>query len=272
VTDTFGSPAIWRRVVPWCVTRGVRLPALERALIAGASVEPALVEGFRALLSPRADVHTPYGATEALPVSSLSGAEITGRLRARIEGGHGTCVGRAAPGVEISVVETEGRLGEICVRGAAVTREYADDPGATAAAKIVEGTRFWHRMGDIGYFDAEGLLWFCGRKSQRLVTAAGTFLPVPTESLYDRHPKVRRSALVGVGAPGAEEPVLVVEGPAREPSELTSFANANVAPALPCPLPRVERVLFRDSLPVDARHNAKIRREELKRWAEEQLP
>jgi len=268
VTDTFGSPAIWRRVVPWCVQRGLKLPALERAMIAGASVEPALVEGFRALLAPKGDVHTPYGATEALPVSSLAGAEITGRLRARIEGGHGTCVGRAAPGIEIRLMDSQDGLGEICVRGPVVTREYADDPAATSAAKIVEGASFWHRMGDIGYFDAEGLLWFCGRKSQRLETAAGTFLPVPTESLFDRHPKVRRSALVGVGPRGAERPVLVVEGARRDAAELMSFAQANAAPALPHPLPKVERVLFRDELPVDARHNAKIRREELKRWAE----
>ncbi len=278
VTDTFGSPAIWRRVVPWCTQRGIKLPTLERAMIAGASVEPALVESFRALLSPTGDVHTPYGATEALPVSSLAGAEITGRLRARIDGGHGTCVGRAAPGIEIALVDwngtrrvARGELGEICVRGAVVTRRYADDAEATAASKIVEADGFWHRMGDLGYVDAEGLLWFCGRKSQRLETARGTFLPVPTESLFDRHPKVRRSALVGVGASGAERAVLVVEGPRREEAELLSFARANAAPALPHPLPEVERVLFRDALPVDARHNAKIRREELKRWAEEEL-
>ncbi len=271
VTDTFGSPAIWRRVVPFCARRGVKLHALERAMIAGASVEPELVDGFRARLAPGGDVHTPYGATEALPVSSLTGAEITGRLRARIEGGHGTCVGHAAPGIDIRLVDEQNGLGEICVRGAVVTRAYADDPEATAAAKIADGAGFWHRMGDIGYFDAEGLLWFCGRKSQRLETAAGTFLPVPTESLFDRHPKVRRSALVGVGARGAERPVLVVEGEVREPAELESFAAALVAAPLPHPLPKLKRVLFRDSLPVDARHNAKIRREELKRWAEEQL-
>jgi len=152
-----------------------------------------------------------------------------------------------------------------------VTREYADDPAATAAAKVSDGGGLWHRMGDIGYFDAEGLLWFCGRKSQRLETEQGTFLPVPTESLYDRHPKVRRSALVGVGPRGSERPVLVVEGEEREPAELVSFARANVVPPTPHPLPKIERVLFRDALPVDARHNAKIRREELKRWAEERL-
>ncbi|MBK7643686.1 MAG: AMP-binding protein [Planctomycetes bacterium] len=105
ISDTFGSPAIWRRVVPWCAQRGEKLPALERAMIAGASVEPALIEGFRALLPAHGDVHTPYGATEALPVSSLAGAEITGRLRTRIDGGHGTCVGRAAPGIEIMLAE-----------------------------------------------------------------------------------------------------------------------------------------------------------------------
>lgn len=292
-TTTFGSPAIWRRVQPYCAARGLRLTSLRRVLIAGAPVEPTLIDGLRALLPRDADVHTPYGATECLPVTSISGREIDGDVRARSESGAGTCIGRAVPGAEIAIVRVgdepiarwsdelrvpHGTLGEICVRSAAATRAYDGDSVATAAAKLTDGARFWHRMGDLGYFDGDGRLWFCGRKSHRLQTSQGVVAPVPTENVYNRHPRVHRSALVGVGARGSERPLLVVQPKdgamprgrrARERFEAelrTVFAEHAREHAVA--LAEVSEFRFRSSLPVDVRHNAKIRREELKRWAE----
>ncbi|MFN0242407.1 MAG: fatty acid CoA ligase family protein [Planctomycetota bacterium] len=292
-TTTFGSPAIWRRVQPYCAARGLRLATLRRVLIAGAPVEPTLIAGLRTLLARDADVHTPYGATECLPVTSIAGREIDGDVRARSESGAGTCIGRAAPGVDIEIVRigdepighwsedlrvAHGTLGEICVRSAAATRAYDGDPGATRAAQIEDGARFWHRMGDLGYFDGDGRLWFCGRKSHRLQTSSGLIAPVPTENVYNRHPRVHRSALVGIGARGSERPLLVVQpkdgamprgrrARARFEDELRStFSDGARARAVP--LAHVSEFRFRSSLPVDVRHNAKIRREELKRWAE----
>lgn len=295
-TTSFGSPAIWRRVVPWAIERGIRLASLRRVLVAGAPVEPALVEGLRRVLPDGAEVHTPYGQTEALPLASISGAEILA-LRERIEGGAGNCVGRPVPGVDLAIVAASdaplarwseslrlapGGLGEICARGAVVTRGYADDAAATGAAKIADGTGFWHRTGDLGYVDEEGRLWFCGRKSHRLETERGLLAPVPTENLLNRHPRVARTALVGVGARGSERAVLVVEPVAGEmprgraarerfAGEVSSLLASRRADSLPRAPERIEAVLFKSSFPVDARHNAKIRSEELKRWAEAEL-
>lgn len=294
-TTTFGSPAIWRRVVPWARERGVRLATVRRVLVAGAPVPPELVEGLLAILPDGAEVHTPYGQTEALPLASISGAEILAR-RGKIEGGFGNCVGRPAPAVEIAVVgvtdEPIGRwhdglrlparsVGEICARGAVVTSGYAEDAAATGAAKIAHGSSSWHRTGDLGYFDDEGMLWFCGRKSHRLETERGLVAPVPVENLLNRHPRVARTALVGRGARGREVPVIVVEPKAgdmpRSRAERDRFGREvieQLAGRLPDAPPQapgpIERVLFHKSFPVDARHNAKIRSEELKRWAEEQ--
>jgi acyl-CoA synthetase (AMP-forming)/AMP-acid ligase II len=295
-TSTFGSPAIWRRVVPWARDRGVRLSSVRRALVAGAPVPPDLVEGLLAILPDGAQVHTPYGQTEALPLASISGAEVLAR-RAQIEGGFGHCVGRPAPGVELAVVRVTDApiarwseatrlparsIGEICARGAVVTRGYAEDAPATAAAKIADGSSSWHRTGDLGYLDDEGLLWFCGRKSHRLETEQGLVAPVPIENLLNRHPRVARTALVGLGARGREVPAVVVEPRAgemprgrsdrerfaREVLELLSSRRADAPPPAP---PAIERVLFHKSFPLDARHNAKIRSEELKLWAEAEL-
>ena len=300
-TLAFGSPAIWRRVVPWCVARGESLPSLRRVMIAGAPVALDLVAGFESLLGPGADVHTPYGATECLPLASIAGRELLGPAALMTESGAGTCVGRAAPGVELALIAigdapvaggagraafarvARGELGEICARGPVVTHAYVSDPEENARAKIEVDGDVWHRTGDVGWLDADRRLWFCGRKAHRLETAEGLVTPVPTENVFNLHPRVARTALVGLGARGSERACLVVEPkPGRMPAtpdarrafvlELHEVLRSNVSRAFPPRIAAVETVLFHESFPVDPRHNAKIRREELKRWAESQRP
>jgi acyl-coenzyme A synthetase/AMP-(fatty) acid ligase len=293
-TYSFGSPAIWKRVAPWCRERGIRLESLRRVLIAGAPVAPAMVAATRSLLADGGDVHTPYGATECLPVASISGREIEGAVRARSESGAGNCVGKPAPGIAIALIPItdapiarwtpelgvpRGTLGEICVKGPVVTREYALEPELTAAAKIESDAGLWHRLGDVGYFDDEGRLWFCGRKAHRIDMEGGVVLPVPTENIYNLHTRVARSALVGAGPRGRERAVLVVEPqPGAMPrtraaraqfrEELETVWSTRSNESTPQLAPASD-VRFRSALPVDVRHNAKIERGALKRWVEE---
>jgi acyl-CoA synthetase (AMP-forming)/AMP-acid ligase II len=290
-TSTFGSPAIWRRIVPWCLENNVKLPRLRRVLIAGAPVPPSLVKGFHRILSEDADIHTPYGATESLPVSSISGREILELHAEHGEHAMGTCVGKPAPGIDLELIRIEdgplpkwseelrsdpGAIGEICVRGAVVTHEYKFQQEASALSKIQAAEGFYHRIGDLGKLDAQGRIWFQGRKSHRLQTATGLVPPVPTELLYNLAPGVHRTALVGHGAAGAEEAVLIIEcEPGRSPMGKDSRAKfldrlrEHVAGKQG--IADVRHFLFHPCFPVDVRHNAKIRREELKRWAREQL-
>jgi acyl-CoA synthetase (AMP-forming)/AMP-acid ligase II len=284
-TFSFGSPAIWRRVLPWMQAEGRRFGALRRIAIAGAPVPPALVEGLRALLPPGGEVYTPYGATESLPVASIGGAELAG-LRARTEAGAGTCLGRPAPGARVCAIRIDdgalerfdaallvpdGEVGELCVQGPATTRSYAGEPGLTALAKLADPRGgFWHRLGDLGYADRDGRLWFCGRKAHRLETAAGMLFPVQVENAFLGVPGAARTALVGVGPRGAQRPVLVVE---PEPGAARAQVLAEVerrrrerAAAAP-----ITAVLLHRAFPVDVRHNAKIDRLALKAWAEGRL-
>jgi len=290
-TSSFGSPAIWRRVIPWCVERGLTLPSLRRVLVAGAPVDPALVEGFHRVLTGDADVHTPYGATESLPVATISGREILAARDEAPQAVRGTCVGLPAPGIEVEVLDVRdeplprwsdelraapGALGELCVRGPVVTREYRFQEQATAAAKIESPAGLWHRMGDLGRLDARGRLWFCGRKSHRLRTRQGLVPPVPTELHYNGAPGVHRTALVGVGPVGEERPVLVVEAERghhpRGDEQRARFVETLRAHVRDVEgLAPVEAFLFHLGFPVDVRHNAKIHRGELKRWAEAEL-
>lgn len=291
-TTSFGSPAIWRRVVPWCIENGFKLEDMRRVLVAGAPVPPDLIRDFHAVLPLEGDVHTPYGATEALPVASIRGRDVAPGLVPQITSGAGTCVGTPAPRADVHLIQVTdevietwsdellvplGQLGEVVVRGPVVTRTYAEEPELTQAAKITDGSGdVWHRMGDVGRFDAEGRLWFCGRKSHRLETRSGLRMPVPTENVFNTHPRVNRTALVGVGERGGETPVLVVEPlPGEMPRgevmtegfimQLKSIGRKSAITK------DIEVFLFRSEFPVDVRHNAKIHREELKAWAEELL-
>ena len=289
VRSSFGSPAIWRKVIPWCEQHGVRLESLRLLMIAGAPIEADLVRRARALLSDDGEVFTPYGATEALPVAHVTGRELAGELGERAAHGAGTAVGRPVPGVEIRLIAImdqavphwrdellvpQGQAGEICVRGANVTREYKFEDSATAAAKIQDGVSFWHRMGDLGRFDDQGVLWFLGRKSHRIESARGTIFPVPLENVFERHPSLGRCAVVGVGACGAQRPVLIVELRSMRVSVAASDREELSRELLRAGLwfdgcSAVERVLYKQEFPLDPRHQAKIDRLALKRWAEE---
>lgn len=291
VTQAFGSPAVWSRVGPYCAQHGIRLPTLRRVLAAGAPVPPGVLECMQAVMHPEGDVHTPYGATEALPVASIAGREVLAETAQRTRQGAGTCVGRKFPGIEWKVIRAAdgplgalaeaqelptGRIGELIVRGAVVTREYVTRVESNARAKITDGETTWHRMGDVGYVDAQGRFWYCGRLAHRVLAAQGPMYTEQCEAILNSHPAVSRSALVGVGPPGAQRPVIICEPlPGRMPrgraarraflGELAKLAQSNPLTAT------VGDFLLHPSFPVDIRHNAKIFREKLARWAARKL-
>ncbi len=281
VTHMFGSPALLDRVGRYAAPRGVRLPTLRRVLSAGAPVGDAVLQRFSSLLPAGAVIHTPYGATEALPVTSIDHRE-----RMRLGGpaeGRGTCIGRALPGVRIELMPIDdaprpewcpdrslpaGEVGELVVWGDNVSRQYWGRPDADLLAKVRDSAgRIGHRMGDLAYRDLDGRYWFCGRKSQRVETAQGVLFTVCCEGVFNVHPEVRRTALVGVGRRPNQRAVLCVElvPGARDRSRIR---NELLELGARCPATAgIRTVLFHPGFPVDIRHNAKIFREKLAVWA-----
>jgi acyl-CoA synthetase (AMP-forming)/AMP-acid ligase II len=277
-TSASGSPAIWKRVGPYCAGQGIRLPSLRRILTFGAPIPLAIHETFRSVLRDGAEVHTPYGATECLPVASISSREVLGEAATKTRDGAGTCVGRPVRDANVRIVPITddpldearalrtGEVGEITVAGPMVTPEYKNDAVATRAAKIATPEGLRHRMGDVGYLDADGRLWFCGRKSHRVTLADGRVLfPVQVEGVLNDVPGVARTALVGVDG----EPVLCVE---LTGGALWSVVEAMLrARAAEHPLTRaIGSFLAHPGFPVDVRHNAKIDRLRLGSWAADQ--
>ncbi len=282
----FASPIIWRRVAPFCHQRGWKLESLDKAITTGAPTPPEMVRAFAPLLREGVEFHTPYGATEAIPVSHIGSAELLEDCVERTVKGAGTCVGRPAPGIDVRIIritddpipeweeglEVErGAIGEIVVAGDQVSVEYKASPEGNAASKIRQGERIFHRMGDLGYLDERGRLWFCGRKAHRIETPGRMIPCVPVEGITNEHPDVFRTALVGVGESGAQEPVLVVE---MQKGKTFTPATAGALRALTEGTPYegvFEKVLPHPGFPTDARHNSKIRRGELREWAARQL-
>jgi acyl-CoA synthetase (AMP-forming)/AMP-acid ligase II len=287
VTQSFGSPAIWNRVGHYCVNRNIGLTSLRRVLSAGAPVPLRVLAMMKACIHPEGEVHTPYGATESLPVASISASEVFRETAQRSAAGAGTCVGRRFPGTQWKVIRAvegpiarveeieelpRGEIGELIVRGAVVTGEYVTRVENNPLAKIADGDSVWHRIGDVGYFDERQRFWFCGRKAHRVRTADGPMYTIPCEAIFNNHPAVFRSALVGVGPPGGQRPVLIVEpwpdqfprGRAAREVLVNELAEIGADHEL---TRSIRNFLIRRSLPVDIRHNAKIFREALARWA-----
>ena len=289
VTNLFGSPALLDRVGRDGEAIGIRLPTLRRVLSAGAPVRAAVIERFAKLLAPGVQIFTPYGATEALPVASIGSDEILGETRARTAEGAGVCLGRPVKSMDVAIIEISdhpilrwsnslvvptGVVGEIVARGPVVTRSYYNRPEATAGAKIVDDDgNIRHRMGDLGRFDGEGRLWFLGRKTQRVETASSVLHTIACEAVFNEHPAVARTALVGVGPSGAARPVICVE---LKRDQVTTPRDRLVRELLKLGAARphtseIRDILFHPAFPVDIRHNAKIFREKLAIWAARRL-
>jgi acyl-CoA synthetase (AMP-forming)/AMP-acid ligase II len=162
-------------------------------------------------------------------------------------------------------------VGEIIVRGPVVTAAYDNNEAENRLAKISDGNGFWHRVGDLGYVDEKGRLWFCGRKAHRVTTADGTLYTICCEAIFNTHPLVCRSALVGVGKPGGMRPALIVEPRAKVSDSLQLFAELRQMALGHEHTVGIETFLIHAAFPVDIRHNAKIFREKLALWAAKQL-
>ncbi len=284
VTNSFGSPTLWSRLADHCRAQQITLPSLRRVLCAGAAVPASLWEESLRFL-PSGRLHSPYGATEALPVATISADEIDPTSV------RGACVGRPVAETDVKIialtdtpisnlvdarVQPEGEIGEIIVRGPAVTRSYDGLPYANGLAKIRHhhdglghtDTGVWHRMGDCGFLDGHGRLWFCGRKAERVETAGVTLNTEPCEQVFRQHPRAKRCALIGLGTRPNQRAAIVVETAVKNSADARNLARELRTLALEHDHTTPIRVFFfRENFPVDVRHNAKIDRLALASWA-----
>ncbi|MBL4828598.1 MAG: AMP-binding protein [Aliivibrio sp.] len=269
-----------------------QLPTLKRVISAGAPATIASITHFSKMLTSGIEVLNSYGATESLPLTKIASSDLLTTTDITDAGG-GICVGLPVDGVEIAIIEITEKpiqvwsdaltvpaksIGEIVVKGPMVSRQYYRRDQATVAAKIVDGEQIRHRMGDLGYIDDMGKLWMCGRKAHRVecdgvgsVLDRMTYFSIPTERIFNVHPLVRRSALVGVTMNTLKRPLICIElhsaATAQQQDEL--FSQLTEIAEQHAYTQGISEFLVHADFPVDIRHNAKIFREKLAIWAQE---
>jgi len=289
VTTMFGSPALLNRVGRYGEQQNKKLPGMKRILSAGAPVPAKIIKRITDMLNDGVQVFTPYGATESLPVSSIGSDEVLGSTCHETEKGKGICVGFPVENIDLKIINISDDpitdwhdnlildrhiIGEIAVKGPQVSKAYYARQQATEMAKInYPAGGFYHRMGDTGYLDEQGRLWFCGRMTQRVVTNNETLFTIPCEGIFNAHTKIFRTALVGINIDGQTNPVICVElepGNMNEDQEIITTELLKIGAQFE-QTKNIHHVLFHPAFPVDIRHNAKIGREKLAVWAEKEF-
>ncbi|HJQ81463.1 MAG TPA: fatty acid CoA ligase family protein [Lacipirellulaceae bacterium] len=308
VTQAFASPAVWRIVGQHCAKTGERIESLRQVFSCGAPVPAEVLRKTLACVAPGARMHTPYGATECLPISTIEAAEVLGEAAIKTDQGAGVCVGRKFDSIDWRLIRITddpvktmddavelpiGEIGELIVRGPQVSPCYVTRTEANASSKIAAPRAYsefgiadskaqsesqnpqsanaaWHRTGDVGYLDAEGRFWYCGRKSQRVETQDGPLFTECVEAVFNRHPDVVRTVLVGLSSNGYQSPVLFYQLHIEFARPQSEMAMELFGLGQQFPQTRSVRLFAEfDSIPVDIRHNAKILREEMAEWAKE---
>jgi acyl-CoA synthetase (AMP-forming)/AMP-acid ligase II len=279
VTNMFASPALLNRVGKYGRSNQIKLPSLRRVVSAGAPVSPSNIEQFSTMLLDKAQIHTPYGATEAVPIISIESHEILSETKRLSEQGFGLCIGRPICNTQVRIIKIsddpiaqiqdallvqKNQVGEILVKAELVTENYYNNHEADRLAKIPDSDgSIWHRMGDLGWQDSKRRIWFCGRKNHRVITEKETLFTIPVEAIFNNHENVFRSALTGVGPKTRQIPVIFIE-PGSKIANKKIFIKELLDLAKSKPLTAgIEYIFIEKDFPVDIRHNSKIFREKL---------
>lgn len=270
-TIVFASPAALANVVRTSVAPDPRLARIRLALSAGAPVPIATLRAV-ARLMPSAELHTPYGMTECLPVADhdLVAIEAAGR-------GRGVCVGRPVDGVSVRIAPlgfdptlsvdalASPSTGEVLVQAPWCSDGY-DQLWRTehdARPSDVDG-QVWHRSGDVGHVDSDGRLWIEGRSVHVIHAVDGPVTPVPVEVAVECLDGVDSAAAVGIGPVGCQQLVVVVQDPHGADGLADDVLTGRVRAAVSY---QVAAVMTLRQLPVDIRHNTKVDRTAVAEWA-----
>ncbi|MCW3171100.1 olefin beta-lactone synthetase [Shewanella subflava] len=290
-SNMFVNPALLERLGQAGEQTQHKLTSVKRVISAGAPATISSIKRFSKMLEPNVEVLNSYGATESLPISKIASSALFNTTD-KTDQGAGICVGQTIDGVEIAIIDIveqpiahwtddlslpADQIGEIVVKGAMVSQTYYQRDSATAAAKIQDGMQMRHRMGDVGYLDANNQLWMCGRKAHRVDASINgqfekRYFSIPCERVFNTHEQVKRSALVPVTIDGNLVPLVCIElnkGVVCSTSKVLYQALLELANAHPH-TQGISRFLIHPDFPVDVRHNAKIFREKLAVWAQKQ--
>ena len=222
VTVLPGVATLFRRLLELPGFTGA--PSLRLAVSGAAPCPWDLAQEWRARTSVR--ILRGYGMSELFRPISFLAADAEERPDA---------VGRAVPGVEVRVVDDDGRalgpgeLGELCIHTPSAMDGYLASPEETAAV-LTDG---WFRTGDLARVGADGFVTIAGRKRERILRGGYSVFPGEVEAVLLAHPEVAEAAVAGVPDPvlGEEVAAWIVPRPGAtvESSALVAFCRERLA-------------------------------------------
>ena len=289
-SNLFANPALLAVLGQAGQKKQHTLPSLKRVISAGAPASLSAINLFSQMLSGNAEVINSYGATESLPISKIGSQQLLATTNITEQGG-GICVGYAINQVDIKIIKiTEQNIknwsddlilapfeiGEIVVKGPQVSAAYYHREQATTQAKIKDGNSVCHRMGDLGYLDDKGKLWMCGRKAHQVLSnhldLEKSYYSIPCERIFNTHKSIKRSALVSIVIDDKITPAICIEVEKRINVEQQNlfYELQEIAKIYP-QTQGIELFYIHKKFPMDIRHNAKIFREKLAIWAQQQV-
>lgn len=272
ITFVAGSPAIWTNLLNLCSKQSITLDSVKFLVMFGAPIPYDTHFKFSKILN-NGSTYTPYGATECLPVSNISGKQILEEFSPEHIIGKGICIGHPLDGVDVKIIKVNLKklnmdeieildnfeIGEIIISSSTVTSGYFNLTHKTELSKIM-GDKLWHRMGDTGYLDDKGRIWFTGRVAHSFSVGFKEFYPVPMEQFFTSITGVEKAAFVKVSD---HRTCIIIQGANLALEEIKDVIYRNDL--------QVDYILFHPKFPVDVRHNIKIDRKVLSVWAKKSL-
>lgn len=259
-----GPPTLYQTILNHPERDQLDSSSLRLAVTGAASVPVSLVEQMRDDLGFDT-VITAYGLTEGCGFATMCRRTDDATTIA-------TTSGRAMPGIEVHVVDDDGRVlpageaGEVVIRGYNVMQGYFEDPAATAEAIDADG---WLHTGDVGVMDERGYLRITDRMKDLFIVGGFNAYPAEIENLLLAHPDIAQVSVIGVPDERMGEVaaafVVPASGTTPDPGGIMAWARENMANYK---APRQVRIV--EALPFNA--GGKVMKFQLRELLQEEQP
>ncbi len=255
ITAAMMFPPLLRRMMESPAFQDFSGRSLRLIQSGGGAVEADLRQAWFAKAGPVLSIYA--ASTEVGPYANLKGDAV-------LRYAEGNCIGTVFFGVEVRLLDDDGKevavgeVGEICARSSFQYEGYYNDPELTDSTRRGE----FFTVGDLGRFDADGYLYFVGRKRDVIKSGGINVYAPEVEEVLASHPAVAEAACIGLPDPEWTELIcaVVVLKPGRQANagELMGFAEAGLAR-----YKRPRRVMFAAELPRNL--SGRVMKEKLKK-------
>jgi len=260
-TTSTASPVFYDKLADHCLANDLKPKTLKKIFLGGAPVFPDLAKKLIKAFG-NTDIEIVYGSTEAEPISSIKAEKLTQTPYETLI--KGLPVGKPVDDINIKIIKWNDaplqcqdiedvsldapKIGEICVTGDHVLKDYYNSPEALKANKIFTSDEVWHRTGDGGFIDADGTLNLVGRMSKRFCCNDRWYYLFPLENALLAIPEIQIATIVENDG----RAVAAVELKSDKHVSKEVIFEQVIKLGLPCDEVRLMKI------PRDPRHNSKI--------------